>query len=191
MMFEHRSQNSAAKVALLVGAALVLIVGVVLIMVGKTSAPSNPIESTNDDKNVEGWSIITLPHITFQAPSTLGTSYVSVVDWPPRVEIQEGPLSCTEAGEPTERAGKTELRNKHNHSYCVTERVEGAAGSIYTQYAYAFEEGSRVVILTFSTRKVQCANFGEDEMALCEAEQQSFSMDDLIDSIATTATIQE
>jgi hypothetical protein len=100
------------------------------------------------------------------------------VDWPPQIQVVPGPFSCTEAGEETSRAGRTENRIIDGTVYCVTKVTEGAAGSIYTQYAYAREtDGNKVMILTFSSRAVQCTNYDEPEASACEVEQEAFDPD--------------
>lgn len=104
--------------------------------------------------------------------------YVSAVDWPPQTQIVPGPFSCIEAGEETARAGRTESRTIDGRTYCVTRVSEGAAGSVYTQYAYATEAGNgEVIIYTWSSRAVQCVNYDEPQMSACQAEQDAFDPD--------------
>jgi len=114
------------------------------------------------------------------APSS---QYINAVDWPPQVSASDEQLNCTEAGNPTDRAGATMRKTINNRVYCVTEVVEGAAGSKYTQYAYATEINGRTMILTFSVRESQCANYPQDEMLVCQVEQENFSPDQIIDHI--------
>jgi hypothetical protein len=121
--------------------------------------------------------------VSFLYPEKLSAIYTTVFDWPPSAQIAESPYSCTEAGSETERAGFTQEISINNRKYCVTKIVEGAAGSIYTQYAYAFAENSGTVILTFSTRSVQCGNYSEPEKSACEQEGTTFSIDSIIDRI--------
>src|SRR5581483_1452699 len=94
--------------------------------------------------------------VAFRCPSTLGTLYIEAVDWPPQVQVSDEPYRCTQAGSETERAGETEERVIHDHAYCRTAVVEGAAGSMYTMYAYAMPHGAQTVIFTWSTRAPQC-----------------------------------
>lgn len=128
---------------------------------------------------------------TFTYPKALPTFYTEAMDWPPTVYVNEGPFTCTEAGEAQERAGKTELRNINGSLYCVTESTEGAAGSIYSQYAYAFERDGSVVILTFSTKTVQCGNYDEQQKQACEQERETFDLDILVDQIAHTLKLKQ
>lgn len=106
-------------------------------------------------------------------PPQLNTKYISPVDWPPKLEVVAGPFSCNEP------------RTINGHNYCVTAESEGAAGSIYTMYAYAYPRGNQTAILTFSLRFVQCANYDEPPKGECERERATFNLDRLIDQIAT------
>lgn len=124
--------------------------------------------------------------ITFEYPSELGTEYITAVDWPPVPRISEEAYSCTEAGAVDERAGETRETEINGRTYCVTTISEGAAGSVYQQYAYAREFEENTVIMTFSLREVQCANYDEDEAAVCEAEQGGFNVDELADEMMQT-----
>jgi hypothetical protein len=107
------------------------------------------------------------------------------------VYVSEGPFTCTEAGEAEDRAGKTELRNINGSVYCVTESTEGAAGNIYSQYAYAFERDGSVVTLTFSTKTVQCGNFDEQQRRGCEQEKETFDLDLLVDQMVHTLKLKQ
>ena len=122
----------------------------------------------------------------FRYPPGLTTRFISALDWPPELQILNEPFSCTEAGSEIARAGRTEKRMVDNRTYCVTKISEGAAGSIYTQYAYAFPKNEGSAIFTFSLRSVQCANYDEPAKRECENERTSFDMDGVVDRIAQT-----
>jgi hypothetical protein len=133
------------------------------------------------------WKTVTYENgLTMRYPETFGLTYVHELDWPPQAQVIEGPLSCIEAGGEMERAGRTETRTIDGRTYCVTTLVEGAAGSTYTQYAYATARGNKVMILTFSTRMPQCANYPDPERGTCEREQNGFELDALVDRIFQT-----
>ncbi len=107
--------------------------------------------------------------------------YITTVDWPPQIDTENAEYDCVEAGEIDARSGKTEERTINGKVYCVTEIVEGAAGSVYTQYAYKTESSDGTIkIATFSIREVQCGNYEEPEMTECEDEQSSFDIDSAI-----------
>lgn len=125
--------------------------------------------------------------ITFRYPERFPTTYIEVYDWPPQVQVTEGPFTCTEAGDEEGRAGRTEARMIKGRSFCVTEVVGAAAGSRYAQYAYAFESGGKVPILTFTVRAPECGNYAETpEMAKCEAERLAFNVDAIVDGMVSS-----
>lgn len=129
--------------------------------------------------------------VSFEYPAELGTEYIRLVDWPPAARIVDEPFACAEAGEAADRAGKTQARMLGGTEYCVTEVLEGAAGSVYAQYAYARAYGDKTFILTFSTRATQCGNYDEEERAFCEAERATFGADDLVADIEETLRFEE
>ncbi len=122
--------------------------------------------------------------ISFKYPEKLDTKYITLVDWPPAVNLEKGKITCLEAGEEEERAGKTEEIKINGNVYCLTTVLGAAAGSMYTEYAYAKALASGdTAILTFSTRQPQCANYDEPKKSECEAERNSFDINQLINSI--------
>lgn len=128
--------------------------------------------------------------VSFRYPEQFSTTYIRALDWPPRIALREEPFMCTEAGSEIERAGRTESRMINGIQYCVTTVAEGAAGSIYTQYAYAWSYGAQTRVLTFSTRAPQCGNYPDAERVACEAEQNAFDLDTLIGRIAGTVVFE-
>lgn len=128
--------------------------------------------------------------VLFKYPEELTTEYISVQDWPPQVQILDEAFTCTEAGLETGRAGRTARRMVDGRTYCVTTIINGAAGSTYTQYAYAFPKDDRVIILTFTLRAVQCGNYDEPKKTACEQEREAFDIDGTVDRIAQTLMFQ-
>ena len=127
-------------------------------------------------------------HASFQYPPTIPTKYISLVDWPPKIQVTHEPFACTQAGSEISRGGKTEQKTINGTTYCVTTSSEGAAGSIYNQYAYAWYKGNTTVILTFSLRLVQCGNYDQPKQQECQAERDAFTPDTVLDQIAQTVT---
>lgn len=127
--------------------------------------------------------------LTFRYPQGLTTTYIKTVDWPPRVQVLAQSFACEEAGAPTARAGQTARKQVGDRTYCVTTESEGAAGSIYTNYAYAFpwtsvggvSSGGQTAIFTFSLRAPQCANYDEPQKTNCVRELAAFNPDSLVD----------
>ncbi|MCE9643018.1 MAG: MliC family protein [Candidatus Andersenbacteria bacterium] len=136
------------------------------------------------------WKTITdtAQHTSFQYPPTIPTKYISLVDWPPKIQVTHEPFACTQAGSEIARGGKTEQKTINGTTYCLTTSSEGAAGSMYNQYAYAWYKGDTTVILTFSLRLVQCANYDQPKQQECQAERDVFTPDTVLDQIAQTVT---
>jgi len=128
---------------------------------------------------------------SFQYPEQLPTQFAQAFDWPPQIQIINEPFSCINAGTEISPAGKTEQKIINNKDYCVTTKVEGAAGSIYTQYAYAFAKGGKTAILNFTIRTPQCGNYPDPEKTECENEQQSFNIDDIAGKMAESLSIKQ
>jgi len=220
MIFEHQSKNKKVLFAIF---ALLLIGGIFYIAWSKFSRQSEPIYCTQEAKqcpdgsyvgrtgpkcefaacpggNNDLWKTMTdsKTGITFQYPETLLTTYTHVQDWPPQVQVLNEPFTCTEAGSDTARAGKTEKRLVDDREYCRTSIVEGAAGSIYTQYAYAFplystgstQADRKTIIFTFSLRAVQCANYDDPQKTACENERSAFDLDSTVDRMARSIKFQ-
>ena len=122
--------------------------------------------------------------IIFKYPKNFDTSYINVIDWPPKVQITDGDFSCNTGGEETQRAGETVEEIINEKSYCVTRESEGVAGSIYTSYAYATKIQGKMAYLTFSLRFVQCANYDDPKKTKCESERATFDPGPTIDVIA-------
>ncbi|HVY35913.1 MAG TPA: hypothetical protein VG982_01380 [Candidatus Paceibacterota bacterium] len=130
---------------------------------------------------------------SFQYPESIGTTYITPTDWPPQVQIVSN-FTCTPGGSEIAQAGVTTQETINGHTYCVTRESEGAAGSIYTQYAYAVNLSTLAgagtmngtAIFTFSLRFVQCANYDDPQRTECETERQAFSIDQTIDKIISS-----
>lgn len=167
--------------AVLIIVVLAVIGGLVLTANYKKSNPSTGDDSSNSNGNS------TSAHpaaITF-APLT--TKYVKAVDWPPKVQIVNEKFSCTEAGLETDRAGITEKKVIGGTTYCVTRESEGAAGTTYTQYAYARANAGKTEIFTFSLGFPQCANYDGASKTECEKEEAALTPDNFFLPIASTS----
>lgn len=144
------------------------------------ACPEDPL--TKDWKTATA----TSTSFTFKFPEKFSTTYIEAFDWPPQLNVVDEPFACTEGGAAIARAGETKQQTINDRTYCVTKLVEGAAGSTYTQYAYAFAREGKTLIFTFTTRAPQCANYSEPQQATCKQEQVSFYLNGLIDRIADT-----
>lgn len=157
--------------------------------VGRTGPECEFAACPTTQNEEDNWVSTSTPEVNFRYPTSLSTSYVAAVDWPPTAQVIDEEFSCTEAGEPTERAGKTSQETINGREYCITEVSEGAAGSIYKEYAYAFPRGEQTVVLTFSLRLPQCVNYSGPESTVCTQEQNSLNLNNLVDRIAVSLSI--
>jgi hypothetical protein len=158
---------------------------VVLVVIGIAVFLSSGNKSQKEDVASEPVNQEVLDNLTQEFFSDLGqnldTDYVSPIDWPPLVRALEGEIySCTPAGNEIDRAGRTERVVMGGEEYCVTTVSEGAAGSIYKQYAYIKDVRGVPVAATFSFRFVQCLNYDEPNQSVCFAEQESFDISPLM-----------
>lgn len=153
--------------------------------------PPSDHQIEQSDDAVDNWqtSVDSENILSFRYPSSLSTQYIAAYDWPPQARLVDESYDCQEAGDETAGAGKTEQRMVDDRQYCRTTIVEGAAGSIYTQYAYAFTHGSSTIVLTFTTRSSQCSNYDKRRQDECENEREAFDIDAVVDRIAQTLII--
>ena len=192
----QNNKHMSRKILLILIISAIILIAIIIIGLYLWQKPNMGEQAEEQDQTgtedyTKDWKTFTGPvgDSTFKYPEVLSTRYIFSIDWPPQVQILEGPFICTEAGEATDRAGKTEERTINSRIYCVTEVTEGAAGSIYTQYAYAFQTGNKAAILNFSLRLVQCGNYSKSERQDCENERETFNIDGIIDQIAQTFTL--
>ncbi len=145
------------------------------------------VPQINENKVPDGWIVSAGDGLAFSYPEAISASYIGMIIWPPQgYLLGAGPMSCVEAKTAT---GSTSKRVVAGNTYCVTEKTEGAAGTISTQYAYAFEKNGQVAALIFSLRYRQCASYPEPKKAECETERKAFSVDNLANTIAQSFKI--
>jgi hypothetical protein len=135
------------------------------------------------DSKYDSLGVIEVIRIVDSRPVKFETDYIGTADWPPQINLINKSFECVEAGSESGRAGKSERRVINGKEYCVTEVKEGAAGSMYTQYAYAREEDGKTLVLTFSLRMPQCGNYQDPEKSWCELEVDIFNPDEVVDRI--------
>jgi len=140
------------------------------------------------DKETKGWTAFVDPAGTysFKYPADWPTDYVAPVDWPPKINFASGPFVCTEGGSEIGRAGKTVKKVIAGRDYCITKEVEGAAGTMYIQYAYATQFDTQTAYFTWTTRQPQCANYDKPNRSACQDEENAFDPDSLISQLVGT-----
>jgi hypothetical protein len=158
--------------------------------VGRTG-PNCEFARCPEPDNNPGWKTFSddAQGVSFQYPDQLNTTYIHSVDWPPQIAVANGPLICTESGSEIMQGGQTQQITINNRTYCLTKGSEGAAGSVYTQYAYAFPKNDKVLILTFTLQSVQCANHDDPKKTECENERTAFDISSTVDRMAQSVQL--
>lgn len=82
--------------------------------------------------------------ISFENPGKLSTKYIFPYKWPPQVTATDGEFTC-EKNEPGKNGLPNTVTKKiiNNRAYCIRNKTEGAAGSIYSEYTYTVEKYNR------------------------------------------------
>lgn len=184
--------NQTKKSLLWVAVSIVIIVlALFMIMQNKkqTGMPGTPNPGVSNQPPA-GW-VATTTSVngvikTFYYPPNLGTTYLHLYDWPPMLAFEHAPYTCTEAGSVVDRAGQTKPETTNGRPYCVTRESDGAAGSIYTNYAYAFPYQNGQGIFTFTVQFPQCVNYDDPKRTECQAEESAFNISPTIDQIVQT-----
>jgi len=148
---------------------IVIILVVLVAITAFLSWNRNPISTA-------GWQTAAQNGMSFEYPPNLGTTYVHLVNWPPTLQVANTAFSCSSGQEMI-----------YGHTYCVTKSSEGAAGSTYTTYNFAFPFNNQTASLNFVAQFPQCPNYGDTtnpNRIACSQEESSFSVDPVIDRIA-------
>lgn len=149
----------------------------------------NPSEQEQVVSIPDDWYVTATLAAQFRHPEKIGGTYHSGTTWPPVVRISDEAFSCPEGGEPTASGGKTERRNVGGHEYCVTELHEGAAGSVFVNYAYAFPHGEKTAVMSFGVSFPRCENYDAAEQEACVNEQALFDPDVVVDRMAESLVL--
>lgn len=170
--------------------ALILIV-ILATFITRFYTKDRPVETSTTSSSTEifvpeSWLAGEDGGFSFKFPESFGTKYISPVDWPIKINLYEQEFSCLEAGEEVLPAGQTKKEMINDKEYCVTRESEGAAGSVYTNYAYALPFEGKTLIMTFSSKATQCMNYDNPGQTECIVERESFDISLLIDQIAST-----
>lgn len=180
------------KILIAVGTATTLLLVVGFVMGGDKRSSEVPAVNTStptvveDNRdNMESWnwvySEMSAQGTQFMYPDPLPTSYVTPVAWPPQVVVTGGKLECA-PGMVADDSGAFKLfaqRTIGGQDYCVGFGAEGAAGSTFTSYDYAAQQGDFIVRMSFTLQTPQCLNYDDPERSVCRGEQARFSTDAL------------
>jgi hypothetical protein len=101
----------------------------------------------------------------------------------PKLEswVENGQIECNET--PLESSLPLRISKKeiNGQKYCIGASSEGAAGSVYTQYAYTTVLEGNVYLVRFIARYPNCGNYPDKERVQCEMERENFNLDSLVD----------
>ncbi len=167
----------------------VLLLGGVLAYVERQEGSSLDIPTAPEQETVatpvpDTWFVTATLSAQFRHPESIEGTYLYAENWPPTVEVIDAPFSCDVSGAASSDAAKTELRTIGGHQYCVSEVREGAAGSTFVRYTYAFPEASKTALMTFALQLPRCENYTGEEQTACEEEQGAFDPDSVVDRMA-------
>jgi hypothetical protein len=134
-----------------------------------------------EEKNIESY----LPdsfkanYISFQnynSGTFKTTEYPRLESW-----VENGEIECDETPIESSLPLRISKRKINGQKYCISASSEGAAGSVYTQYAYTTVIGNNVYLIQFVARYSNCGNYAETENIKCKRERESFNLDVLVD----------
>lgn len=130
--------------------------------------------------------------IIFKYPKELLAKYVSVVEWPPIVKIENGAYSCqTTPQEISNMSDITSERLVDDRTYCVNIKNEGVAGSVYSSYVYTTTKNDKLVNVSFTLQYPNCNNYDEEQRKACTSERETFDIDSTVDRIVQSVVAKQ
>lgn len=178
------SLSHMKNVLLSIGVLLLLAGAWFFFTTGETVAPTETPEQTTQQEPTEegpdtGMLTTTDPKsdITFTYPENLPTTYITAQEWPPRFVLNGGPFDCDIDEQTAAMSGFSGREQKmRGDVFCIWDRSEGAAGSVYRDYQIAFKKDDLTYIMSFTLREVECMNYPEAEAAACQRESEDFDV---------------
>ncbi|MFA7654385.1 MAG: hypothetical protein WCX97_05145 [Candidatus Magasanikbacteria bacterium] len=147
-------------------------------------------ENTNTDNNL--WTTTTTNNgIAFQYPKEILAKYISMVEWPPVISINndQHEFVCEETPAESSLADRTTRRLVDDRVYCLSASSEGAAGSVYTDYNYSTVRNGNIININFTLQFPRCDNYDEYQQTECQKERESFDVDGVVDRITQSIDI--
>ena len=132
----------------------------------------------------------------------LNTEYIGSQEWkviivneeekyPPKFEITEGQIDCKKTSAESGLPSRTVKRKIDGRIYCIESLSEGAAGTIYTQYAYSTIKNGSLIMVSCVIRYPQCINYSEPQRTECANERETFDLDKIISYIVKNLSIKK
>lgn len=128
----------------------------------------------------------------YKQPETLKANYISFQDYSFSIfevdeykgtefRVENGEINCDTTDQTSSLPLRISKTNINGQKYCIGAFSEGAAGSVYTEYAYATVIEDNLYLVTMLARYPNCSNYPDKERMECEAERESFNLDSKID----------
>ncbi len=132
----------------------------------------------------------------------LNTEYIGSQDWkvkivneeekyPPKFKINDGQIDCKITSSESDLLYKTIKRRIDGRIYCIESLSEGAAGTIYTQYAYSTIKSGSLIMVSCVIRYPQCINYSEPQRTECANERETFDLDKIISYIVKNLSVKK
>jgi len=132
----------------------------------------------------------------------LNTEYIGSQDWkvkivneeekyPSKFKITEGQIDCKITSSESDLLSRTVKRRIDGRIYCIESASEGAAGTIYTQYAYSAIKSGSLIMLSCVIRYPQCINYSEPYRTECANERETFDLDKIIGYIVKNLSVKK
>ena len=132
----------------------------------------------------------------------LNTEYIGSQDWkvkivneeekyPPKFKITEGQIDCKKTSSESGLLSRTVKRRIDGRIYCIESASEGAAGTIYTQYAYSTIKNGSLITVSCVIRYPQCINYSEPHRTECANERETFDLDKIIGYIVKNLSVKK
>jgi len=132
----------------------------------------------------------------------LNSEYIGSQDWkvkivneeekyPPKFKITKGQIDCKETSSESGLLSRTVKRKIDGRIYCIESASEGAAGTIYTQYAYSTIKCGSLITVSCVIRYPQCMNYSEPQRTECANERETFDLDKIISYIVKNLSIKK
>ena len=130
----------------------------------------------------------------------LNTEYIGSQDWkvkivneeakyPPKFKIIEGQIDCKITSSESGLLSRTVKRRIDGRIYCIESASEGAAGTIYTRYAYSTIKSGNLITVSCVIRYPQCINYSEPYRTECANERERFDLDKIIGYIVKNLSV--
>jgi len=132
----------------------------------------------------------------------LNTEYIGSQEWkviivneeekyPPKFKITEGQIDCKITSSESALLSRTVKRRIDGRIYCIESLSEGAAGTIYTQYAYSTLKSGSLIMVSCVIRYPQCINYSEPYRTECANERERFGLDKIIGHIVKNLSVKK